>query len=257
MLQPLFDKVDGLKAELSKLRPLNPGEIKRLQEDFMIESTYNSNAIEGSTLTLRETALVLVDGMTIAGKPLKHHFEAVGHKEAFEYMIALTERNEPLTERAIKDIHSLVLMDDPMNTGVYRRLSVMIRGAAHMPPQPYLIAPQMEALVAEYAEEINAPKRHPIEIIAEFHLKFEGIHPFIDGNGRTGRLLINLALIKNGYLPVDIKFTDRDKYYASFDDYFGEKQTPNTLTKLILDYEIAELTRYIDIVRYANEVRED
>ena len=257
MLQPLFDKVDALKAELAGFRPLDPAATKRLREDFMIENTYNTNAIEGSTLTLRETAFVLMDNMTISGKPLSHHLDAVGHRDAFEYIISLTESGAPLSERVIKDIHSLVLVHEPRYKGIYRNVPVIIRGAAHVPPQPYLIAPQIEMLLAEYGNEIHSGKRHPIEIISEFHLKFEGIHPFIDGNGRTGRLLINLELIKNGYLPVDIKFADRDKYYASFDDYFGGKQTPDTLTKLILDYEAAQLERYIEIVKYVNEVEKD
>ena len=257
MLKQLFEKADALKAELASYRPLTPCEVQRLREDFVVEHTYNTNAIEGSSLTLRETAFVLMDNMTIAGKPLSHHLDAVGHKDAFEYMITLTEANEPITERAIKNIHSLVLTQSPQHRGVYRALPVVIRGAAHTPPQPYLIAPQMETLLADYAREISEHKRHPIEIIAEFHLRFEGIHPFIDGNGRTGRLLINLELIKHGYLPVDIKFTDRDKYYSSFDSYFGEAKSPDTLTKMLLDYEIAELERYIQIVKYVNEVRED
>jgi Fic family protein len=134
----------------------------------------------------------------------------------------------------------------------------MIRGAVHTPPQPYLVAPQMETLLADY----NGMKRgkhdkHIVEAIAEFHLRFEGIHPFIDGNGRTGRLIINLELIKAGFLPVDIKFTDRDKYYICFDDYYGEKQTPDTLTELIIGCETAELERYIKIVEYANGEREE
>jgi len=112
----------------------------------------------------------------------------------------------------------------------------------------------METLIAEYPEMLC--KQHTISAIAEFHLKFEGIHPFIDGNGRTGRLLINLELIRHGFLPIDVKFTDRDNYYTCFDHYFGERQTADTFTKMILDYEIAELEKYIEIVKYANEVRQ-
>jgi len=251
-MKELFDKVDALITTLAGYRPLDSGALRRLREDFMIENTYNSNAIEGSSLTLRETAFVLMDNMTIAQKPLSHHLDAVGHKDAFEYMITLTERDEPLTERAIKDLHSLVLTHSPQYKGVYRNLPVTIRGAAQTPPPPYLIQPQMEALLAEYPHMLR--KKHTIAAIAEFHLKFEGIHPFIDGNGRTGRLLINLELIKHGFLPIDVKFTDRDTYYSCFDHYFSEKQSPDTFTKMILSYEIAELERYIEIVKYATEV---
>ena len=255
MLQPLFDKVDALKAELAGFRPLDPAAIKRLREDFMIENTYDSNAIEGSTITLRETALILKEDITIAEKPLRMHLDAIGHRDAFEYMISIANPNDKLTERRIKELHALVYTNDALNKGVYRSYPVMIQGASHTPPQPYLVAPKMEALIIEY-EDMKRDK-HIIAAIAEFHLRFEGIHPFIDGNGRTGRLIINLELIKAGLLPVNIKFTDRRQYYACFDDYFGEKQTPDTLTKLLLDYEVAELERYIEIVKYVNEVAED
>ena len=246
-----FSKVDELKNKLAGLRPLDATAMNRLREDFMIENTYNTNAIEGNKLTLRETALVLQEGMTIAGKPIKDHLEAIGHRDAFEYMISIANDKEPLTEQRIKKMHSLVLMNDAHYKGVYRNVPVMIQGAMHTPPQPYLIAPQMEALIADYGDMKR--NKHIIEAIAEFHLRFEAIHPFIDGNGRTGRLIINLELIKEGYLPVDIKYADRDKYYACFDDFHGEKQTADTLAELITAYAAAELERYIKIVEYANE----
>lgn len=132
-------KVYDLKEKLSSLRPLNNGELKRLNEEFAVNNTYNSNAIEGSTLTLRETSMILQEGVTIAEKPIKEHLEAIGHKDAFEYIIELTDRNTALSERVIKDIHSLVLMADRENRGVYRRVPVMILGAEHEPPQPYLV----------------------------------------------------------------------------------------------------------------------
>ena len=176
--------------------------------------------------------------------------EAIGHRDAFELMIALADKKEPLTERVVKDLHSLVLMNDARYKGMYRDVPVAVLSAANRPALPYLIAPQMESLMACYKDILD--RRHPIEAIAEFHLRFEGIHPFIDGNGRTGRLTINLELIKQGYLPVNIKFADKDKYYACFDDYYGERQTADSLTKLLLNYEINELDRYIKIVEQAN-----
>jgi len=137
-------------------------------------------------------------------------------------------------------------MNDANNRGVYRRVPVTIMGAAHTPPQPYLVPAQMELLLAEY-EDIKREK-HIIEAIAEFHLRFEGIHPFIDGNGRTGRLILNLELIKAGMLPVNIKFADRRKYYDCFDDYYSNGYTPETLVQLIAGYEVAELERHINIL---------
>jgi Fic family protein len=236
-----FAKVDDLKAELSSLRPLNAGEIKRLRDDVVIDNTYNSNAIEGNTLTLRETALILEHGITIGEKPLKDHLEAIGHRDAFQFVYSLVDSNEPLTERVIKQIHSLVLINEPMSKGVYRNVSVYIRGAKHAPPQPYLIQTQMETLIRDY----GASNKHVIENIAEFHLRFEGIHPFIDGNGRTGRLLMNFELMKAGYLPITITYADRKKYYNCFDDYYSNAHTTGTLVEIITEYEELAIREHI------------
>jgi Fic family protein len=241
-----FSRIDSLKSQLAEKRPLNAGELKRLRDEFNIEFTYDTNAIEGSTLTLRETALILQEDITIAEKPLRMHLDAVGHRDAFEYVVKIANAADLLTEQRIKEIHSLVYMNDPENKGTYRRVPVIIQGATHTPPQPYLIAPQMEELLADY--ETMKRDMHIIEAIAEFHLRFEGIHPFIDGNGRTGRLLINLEMIKAGLLPVNIKFTDRLKYYECFDKYFSETRTAAPLVELIVNYEIQEMERYLKIL---------
>lgn len=242
----IYDKINELSNKLKSLRPLNQTELKRLRDEFIIENTYNSNAIEGNTLTLRETALILQEGVTIAEKSLKDHLEAIGYKDAFEYIISLTDRNKSLTEAIIKDIHSLVLMNDAANKGVYRSVPVTIVGAAHKPPQPYLIQPQMEQLIIDYTRVLNTT--HIIEAVAEFHLRFEGIHPFIDGNGRTGRLIMNFELMKAGLLPVNIKYTDRIKYYDCFDDYFINTDS-SMMCRLITQYEIEELERYISMLK--------
>ena len=213
----LFSRIDALKVELDKHRPLTKGELKRLRDEFLVDYTYNSNAIEGNTLTLKETAMVL-EGITIDRKPLKDHLEAVGHRDAFLYIEQLIKDKIPFSERVTKEIHSLVLMDRPEDKGVYRRIPVRIMGAYHEPPQPYLVAPQMEQLVAEFANT----KLHPIEAAALFHLKFEGIHPFIDGNGRTGRLILNFTLMQHGYPPINVKFADRIRYYEAFDSYYRD-----------------------------------
>lgn len=241
-----FNVLDELSKELKTKRPLNQTELKKLHENFMIENTYHSNAIEGNTLTLRETAMILQDGITIAEKPIKDHLDLIGYKDAFEYIMELADRNTPLTEKNIKDIHSLVLMNDAQNRGVYRRLPVTIVGALHTPPQPYLVAIQMEQLLQDYAELKQT--HHIIEAVSIFHLRFEGIHPFIDGNGRTGRLILNLELIKSGLLPINIKFADKREYYACFDDYYGANHTSDRLTKLITKYEIEELKNRINLL---------
>lgn len=241
-----FTQIDKLHTELKSLRPLNKSELQRLHNEFMIENTYHSNAIEGSTLTLRETALILQEGITIAEKPIKEHLEAIGHKDAFKYINALAAKQTPLTERVIKEIHSLVLMDDAANRGKYRDIPVMIMGAVHTPPQPYLVPEQISQLLTEY-ESIKTTQ-HIISAAALFHLRFEGIHPFIDGNGRTGRLILNLELIKAGLLPVNIKFSDRKKYYDCFDSFYSNGHSAEPLIELIAEYEKTELEKYISII---------
>lgn len=240
-----FLKIEELRKKLAGMRPLNSGELKRLREEFIVGNTFHSNAIEGSSLTLRETALILGEGVTVAEKPLREHLDAIGHRDAFEYVSELAAKAAPLTEKVIKDIHTLVLMGDRENRGVYRSVPVAIAGSEHTPPQPYLIPEQMERLIADYGELCRGT--HIIEAAAEFHLRFESVHPFIDGNGRTGRLILNLELMKNGLLPVNIKFTDRARYYAAFDSY-SRTGSPSALAEMIELYEREELERYIGII---------
>lgn len=242
-----FDRLDELAAQLRAMRPLNDAELKRLRDEFVIEHTYDSNAIEGNTLTLRETALILQEGLTIAEKPIKDHLEAIGYRDAFEYIVTLADAGTSLSERVIKEIHSLVLMNDRQNRGVYRSVPVTILGALHTPPQPYLVPVQMEQLLADYEDMKN--RLHIVEAVAEFHLRFEGVHPFIDGNGRTGRLILNLELIKAGLLPVNIKFADRRRYYDAFDAYHGGEHSTGALAGLVAGYEVAELEKRISILR--------
>ena len=238
----LLTIIDRKKAELDTCRPLTQGEILRLSEEFTVEYTYNSNAIEGNTLTLRETDMVL-RGLTIDQKPLKDHMEAVGHKEAFDFVRQLVQTAEPMSERIIKQIHYLVLADQKDDRGVYRRVPVRIMGAAHEPAQPYLIAPQMEQLMEKYAGSTE----HIVTKLARFHIEFEGVHPFIDGNGRTGRLLVNLELMKAGFPPINIKFADRLAYYNAFDKYYVEHDL-SAMENLFAKYINERLDQYLAIL---------
>ena len=213
--ESLIPNIEEKLEILKKRRPLTEGELERLNEEFLVEFTYNSNAIEGNTLTLRETDMVL-RGLTIDQKSFKEHMEVIGHKEAFDYVRQLVSENAPISEKIIKDIHYFVLADKKDDRGVYRRVPVRIMGAAHEPVQPYLIIPKMEELLERY----KSSEEDIVTKMARFHIEFEGIHPFIDGNGRTGRLLVNLELMKAGFPPIDIKFTDRLKYYQAFDEYY-------------------------------------
>lgn len=237
--------IDIKKAKLDMLRPLTAGESQRLRDEFMVDFTYNSNAIEGNTLTLKETAMVL-EGMTIDRKPLKDHLEAVGHRDAFLYIEEIAQNKVKLRETDIKAIHSLVLMNRPEDKGRYRRIPVTIAGAYTEPVQPYLIEPKLTDLLAE--NEKRKKTMHPIERIAKFHLEFEGIHPFIDGNGRTGRLLLNLELIRNGYPAINIKFADRKRYYDAFDAFYRNGKADD-MVLLIGEYVSQRLDRYLEIVR--------
>ncbi len=241
--ESLLEQIDRKKLELDGRRPLTEGELQRLNEEFAVEYTYNSNAIEGNTLTLRETDLVL-RGLTIDRKPLKDHLEAVGHKEAFDYVRELVKEGAPLTESVIKQIHFLVLADKREDRGVYRRVPVRIIGAVQEPVQPYLIEPKMERLLADYA----ASGGHIVTKLARFHIEFEGIHPFIDGNGRTGRLLVNMELMKAGYPPIDIKFADRISYYNAFDEYYA-KHSLSAMESLFAGYVNARLDTYLRILK--------
>lgn len=241
--ESLLSQIDRKKVELDSRRPLTAGEVARLNEEFIVEYTYNSNAIEGNTLTLRETDLVL-RGLTIDSKPMKDHMEAVGHKEAFDFVSELVKDNVPISEGIIKQIHCLVLADKREDRGVYRRIPVRIMGAQHEPVQPYLIEPKMEQLLYNFA----ASTEHIVTKLARFHIEFEGIHPFIDGNGRTGRLLVNLELMKYGFPPIDIKFTDRIAYYNAFDEYYV-KHNLSLMENLFAGYINDRLDMYLDMLQ--------
>ena len=240
----LLTVIDAKKAQLAKMRPLTEGEVERLREEFMVEFTYNSNAIEGNTLTLKETAMVL-EGMTIDQKPMKDHLEAVGHRDAFMYVQDIATKEIDLTESVIKNIHSLVLVNRPQDKGVYRAIPVRIMGAYTEPVQPYLIEPKMTELLSVNKEREQT--MHIIERIARFHLEFEGIHPFIDGNGRTGRLILNLDLIRNGYPAINVKFTDRKRYYDAFDAYYRDGNA-DAMIELIGEYVDKRLDEYFEVL---------
>ena len=240
--ESLLLQIDRKKKELDNKRPLSDGEISRLNEEFIIEYTYNSNAIEGNALTLRETDLVL-RGLTIDQKPLKDHMEAVGHKEAFDFVSELVKNNVPISESVIKQIHYLVLADKKDDRGVYRKIPVRIMGAKHEHVQPYLIEPRMKQLLQDF----NESTEHIVTKLARFHIEFESIHPFIDGNGRTGRLLVNLELMKVGFPPIDIKFSDRIAYYNAFDEYHV-KHNLSAMENLFAGYINSRLDMYLEIL---------
>ena len=215
MIKQDFKKLDELKLKLDSFRPLDLSIVKNLHEDLVLRWTYHSNAIEGNTLTLKETKVAL-EGITIGGKTLREHFEAINHKDAILFMEDLAQKEDKLSEYSIKQIHSLILKNiDDENKGKYRTTNVIISGAEHKPPQSFEVQSKMQEFIKKYNENIT--KLHPIELASFVHIEFVKIHPFIDGNGRTSRLLMNLELIKAGFPPVVIKLEDRLEYYKALD----------------------------------------
>lgn len=246
-LMALVAEVEELKEKCAAQRPLSEGELARLREQFVVDYTHSSTAIEGNTLTLSETALVL-EGITIAQKPLKDHLEAIGHRDAFKFLEAEVSNDTPISERFVKELHALVLADKPEDRGVYRRIPVVIVGAVHTPPQPYLIAPRMEEWIRDYQKT----KLNPLIAAALFHIRFEAIHPFIDGNGRTGRLLVNFMLMRAGYLPISIKYESRLAYYQAFATYHTSGSL-EPMARIILEAEKARLQEWLNIIRRVND----
>ena len=220
--ESLLAQIDRKKVELDSRRPLTAGEAARLNEEFIVEYTYNSNAIEGNTLTLRETDLVL-RGLTIDQKPLKDHMEAVGHKEAFNFVTELVKDNVPISGSIVKQIHYLVLADKKEDRGVYRRVPVRIMGAQHEPAQPYLIEPKMEQLLRDFAESTE----HIVTKLARFHIEFEGIHPFIDDGVIIGTRLEKPSKI-NGFALLSPIFLShagwREDGAVHINTYYTESQ---------------------------------
>lgn len=210
-----FAKIDKFKHEIDNRRPLSINTAKSLQAKLIVEWTYHSNAIEGNTLTLSETKVVL-EGITIGGKSMIEHLEAINHKEAIEWIETLSKKKSNLTESTLKNIHQIILKDiDDLNAGKYRTENVTISGAIHIPPQHLLLPELMQKLMAEYEKEWK--ECHPVIKACLLHGEFVKIHPFIDGNGRTARLILNFELMKYGYPPIIITKERRAEYYEALD----------------------------------------
>ena len=232
----MFEIIDDLKAKLDQHRPLSPAIVKNLHEDLILRWTYHSNAIEGNTLTLLETKIVL-EGITVGGKALREHFEAINHRDAILYVEDIIKKNEPFSEWQIRNIHQLILKNiDDENAGRYRQQNVLISGATTNPPDYTLLNDKMAQFIDWY--NTDAHKLHPLERAAKVHADFVGIHPFIDGNGRTSRLLMNLELLKAGYPPSVITVDNRLAYYEALDQWMAYGNTEpfmNLVATVVLD----------------------
>ena len=244
-LESILVHIDVLKEKLDKLRHFDS---YRIAQALELEYTFESNRIEGNTMTLRETDLVINEGLTISGKSMREHLEAINHQEAIAYIKELMNKNTSLIEREVLSIHNLILRGiHPEDAGRYRKVQVMIKGSAHMPPQPFLVAKEMEDYFIWY--ETNKKKLHPIVLAAEMHERLVTIHPFIDGNGRTSRLVMNLILLQNGYVIANIKgdYETRMSYYQALET----AQTQNNKEDFILfvaQMEKESLERYLEII---------
>ena len=243
----LLQECDSLKTRLANLRPLPTEALKKIEEAYNIEYTYESNRIEGNTLTLQETELVVNEGVTIAGKSMREHLEAINHAEAIDYIRDFAKSDVEIAETTIKEIHALVLHGiNRENAGRYRSVPVRISGSSHTPPQPYQLAEQMEAFMAHF-REMETANAHPVLIAAYLHEALVRIHPFIDGNGRTSRLLMNLYLLRHGYTIVNLKGNDEARR-AYYDALEASHTDPAPFQRLVIENEISSLKSYLSVL---------
>jgi Fic family protein/DNA-binding XRE family transcriptional regulator len=245
-LQILLGEIDDLKSRLDNFRQFDSFRISQALE---LEYTFESNRIEGNTLTLRETDLVINEGLTISGKSMREHLEAINHKEAIDYIKQLMDKSTSLIEREVLAIHNLILRGIiPEDAGKYRKVQVMIKGSSHIPPQPFLVGKEMEDYFIWYEE--NKSKMHPVILAAEMHERLVTIHPFIDGNGRTSRLVMNLILLQHGYVIANIKgdFDSRMKYYQALETAQTSNNKEDFLV-FIAQIEKESLERYLSIIQ--------
>ncbi len=216
--QSILKRIDQKHKLIQSKRPLSKQLVQKLKEQFSFDLTYNSNAIEGNKLTLKETYLVINDGLTVKGKSLKDHLEAKNHHEAIHFLYELIEhqKKHTISEQLIRSLQQLIIKDiEDSEAGRYRTGNVMITGSKHRPPESYEIPNVMKELIDWIRKNVN--RLHPVELAALAHHKLVHIHPFTDGNGRTARLFMNLILMQKGYPLVVILKNDRQKYYRALE----------------------------------------
>ena len=251
----LKNRIESKLAELNNLRPLPPSAVRKLRQQFEIEMTYNSNGIEGNSLTLKETYLVISEGMTVKNKPLKDHLEAKDHYEALEFIMDLVEHEKPQTvsEQLIRTLHQIIVRDTEKEwAGRYRNSNVFIAGAGHKPPEATLVPEKMADLV-HWFRDVQS-KLHSIELSALIHHKFVHIHPFFDGNGRTARLLMNVILMREGYPLAVILKNDRKKYYDCLAKSDREDHAP--LVRFVAQSVERSLDIYLKVLRPSSKKSE-
>jgi Fic family protein len=246
MLTNILEQIQAKKAKLDSLRPLSEEQLQRLKSYFDIEFTYNSNAIEGNTLSFSETKLVVNEGLTIGGKTLSEHLEAINHKEAIDFIEELSKQ-QTITLKDIKDLHYLILKNiDNKNAGAFRDIEVGVRksdGKIHKFCEPLKVPEKMQ----QFVEEFNKYTNDVITQAAKLHLEFVTIHPFSDGNGRCARLLMNLKLLQNGYPLTIIQVKDRVEYIQAIEQ-FQQSGDDAIFVEFIAKKIDESLSRYIEPV---------
>ncbi len=239
-MQRILEKKNRLQREIGKIDAVT---LSSYDKDFELTFTHNSTAIEGNTLTLMETKVILEDGITIGGKELREIYEVVNHKKAYRYVKQCIAESKPLEEHIVKDIHA-ILTENIILGGIYRNQEVRISGAKHTPPSGQEMYVQIKGFYEELKEKAE---NNPLELAAWTHAEFVRIHPFVDGNGRTSRLLMNYQLMANGFLPVSIAKEDRLEYYLALEEFAVNKDLQPFL-ELVAKLEEERLDEYLSLM---------
>ena len=246
-VKELLSKASELQRKWQSKKPLNTVQLKKMDEHFHTAFTHESNRIEGNTLTLSETHMIVNEGITIGGKSMREHLEVINHKEAIDLIHDFVKNKVQLNSFYLKQIHQLVLKGiDKQNAGVYRSVPVRISGSAHVPPEPYRIEKMMEDYFLFY--EMHKNEIHPVILAAEMHERLVSIHPFIDGNGRTSRLVMNLILLQNGYTLVNLKgdLDKKIKYFKALENVQVNHDN-ESFHALIIEHAIESLEEHIHL----------
>ncbi len=229
---------------------LSPDTVDNYDSNFRIEYNHHSTAIEGNTLTLMQTKLLIEDKFFDGAKELREIYEIVNHNKAFDYINQKIKENCKLDEEMIKDIHQ-ILMENIQQGGIYRNVDVYISGAEHVPPSPLEMYRQIKNFYLTLENNFN----NSIEKAAYVHAEFVKIHPFVDGNGRTSRLIMNYVLIQEGYLPISISKESKMEYYKTLDFYATQKDI-NPFADLIAELEEKRLDFYISQIDRVKNIEE-
>ena len=250
MYQSRLQEIDNLKDKIDSFRPLSENILKQIKAYFKISFTYTSNAIEGNTLSLSETKIIIEDGITIGGKPVKDHLEVIGQANAYDLLFDIAQNEKDITEQTILKLHHMLYNNiDEAKSGKYRDCNVLITGSEYELPKHDKLSELMQKFCAEIP--VKKENLHPVEFSAWLHERLVSIHPFIDGNGRTARLIMNLALLQAGYNIITIPPVVRNDYIFGLQ----EAQLKNNIqpfTNFISEMVLEAQKEYLRIIERLN-----